>query len=69
MTKEKVWFNQAHLFHFSVLEIEVAQSLLSEFGEQNLPRNAYYGDGEPIEENVLARIRYAHEHEAIVFNW
>ena len=60
-TKEKVWFNQAHLFHVSGLKKEVAQSLISEFGEHNLPRNAYYGDGAPMEEDILAHIREAYE--------
>lgn len=68
-TKEKVWFNQAHLFHISGLNKEIAQSLISELGEENLPRNAFYGDGTPIEEEVLEHIRSAYEEETIVFRW
>ena len=69
ITKEKVWFNQAHLFHISGLNKEIIQSLLSELGEQNLPRNAYYGDETPIEEEILTHIRAAYEQEVIVFGW
>ncbi len=69
LTKEKVWFNQAHLFHISGLNKEIAQSLISELGEKNLPRNSFYGDGTPIEEDVLAHIRAAYEQEMIVFKW
>ena len=69
ITKEKVWFNQAHLFHISSLKKEVASSLISELGEQNLPRNTFYGDETPIEEEILEHIREAYTQETIVFNW
>ncbi|MBS0186125.1 MAG: TauD/TfdA family dioxygenase [Proteobacteria bacterium] len=69
LTKEDVWFNQAHLFHISSLRRDVAQSLLIEFGEENLPRNSYYGDGSPIEEAVLEKIRDVYDKESIIFKW
>lgn len=53
ISREKVWFNQAHLFHISSLEENDRLSLIKEVGEHNLPRNAFYGDGEPIEKDVL----------------
>ena len=68
-TKEDVWFNQAHLFHVSGLKKEIVQSLLTEFEEGHLPRNAYYGDSSPIEEDVLEKIRDAYDKESIVFKW
>lgn len=68
-TKEMVWFNQAHLFHISNLEPEIRASLLSRFTEENLPRNAYYGDGSPIESSVLDHIRDIHQQEAVSFPW
>ncbi len=69
VTGEMVWFNQAHLFHISNLEPHLRQSLLAAFREEDLPRNAYYGDGSPIEESALADIRAAYDREAIVFPW
>src|SRR5437868_1811692 len=41
-----VWFNQAHLLHGSTLDREVPPQLLAALGEEGLPRNAYYGDGD-----------------------
>ncbi|HEY2115866.1 MAG TPA: TauD/TfdA family dioxygenase [Candidatus Angelobacter sp.] len=67
--KRPVWFNQAHLFHISSLEPAVADSLLSEFGEAGLPRNAYYGDGSKIETSDLDAIREAYRQEMVVFSW
>ena len=68
-TGEIVWFNQAHLFHLSSLKTEVRQSLLSAFKEDDLPRNAYYGDGSPIEASVLDEIRDLYQQEAVTFPW
>jgi alpha-ketoglutarate-dependent taurine dioxygenase len=69
MTGEKIWFNQAHLFHVSSLGKEVAESLMSSLGEENLPRNAYYGDGSPIEIDVLEHIRLIYKQIKIKFAW
>ena len=68
-TGEKVWFNQAHLFHVSNLDPEIRQSLLGAIKEEDLPRNAYYGDGSPIEISVLDEIRQAYQQETITFSW
>lgn len=68
-TGEKLWFNQAHLFHASSLGEEMAATLISSLGEENLPRNSYYGDGSPIESETLKLIRDAYESTRIRFLW
>lgn len=68
-TREQVWFNQAHLFHVSSLETTMCETLLALAGEELLPRNAYYGDGTPIEPSVLDHIREIYRREAVVFPW
>lgn len=68
-TGDKVWFNQAHLFHVSSLRPEVRESLLAVCGEHDLPRNAYYGDGQPLEEDVLQIIRDVYASETFHFDW
>ena len=68
-TGETVWFNHAHMFHLSNLEPVVRESLLSQFKEEDLPRNAYYGDGSPIETSVLDEIRGIYQETAITFPW
>jgi alpha-ketoglutarate-dependent taurine dioxygenase len=67
-TGEMVWFNQAHLFHVSSLKSEIRDSLLNSSGGEP-PRNAFYGDGTPIDESDLEEIRAAYEKEAVVFRW
>ncbi|MEQ9551964.1 MAG: TauD/TfdA family dioxygenase [Coleofasciculus sp. G3-WIS-01] len=68
-TGETVWFNQAHLFHVSSLNSEVQQTLLSIMEEADIPRNAYYGDGSPIEASVLDEIREIYNQETVIFSW
>ncbi len=67
-TGESVWFNQAHLFHISNLDSEVRDSLLS-LADGEPPRNAYYGDGTPIDESDLDQIREVYANETVVFGW
>jgi alpha-ketoglutarate-dependent taurine dioxygenase len=69
VTGEMVWFNQAHLFHVSNLAPEVRTALLARCGESDLPRNTYYGDGSPIEEDALEEIRRAYHSESIDVPW
>lgn len=68
-TGELLWFNQAHLFHASSLKPEIYESLVATFKEEDYPRNTYYGDGAPIEPEVLAEIREAYAQAAVIFPW
>jgi len=68
-TGKTVWFNQAHLFHVSSLDSKVRESLAAHFAEEDFPRNAFYGDGSPIEPEALANIRDAYHQAERVFPW
>ncbi|KNB49467.1 TauD/TfdA family dioxygenase [Streptomyces caatingaensis] len=68
-TGDTTWFNHAHLFHVSNLPDEVSGALISEFGLEGLPRNAYYGDGSPIEDEVVGLIRGLYRDAAVSFPW
>lgn len=69
VTKEKLWFNQAHLFHVSSLTDENRESLLNTFKKEDLPRNVYFGNGDEIDSNDLDEIRVAYEKNKIAFDW
>jgi alpha-ketoglutarate-dependent taurine dioxygenase/aryl carrier-like protein len=68
-TGEMVWFNQAHLFHVSNLADDVRRSMLAALQEDDLTRNAFYGDGSPIEESALDEIRAAYDRASASFPW
>ena len=69
VTGDEVWFNQAHLFHVSALEPAVREALVDAVGEENLPRNVYYGDGSVIDDATLAHVRLILERHKVVFPW
>jgi hypothetical protein len=69
VTGDKVWFNQAHLFHVSALEADVRDGLLNDLGEENLPRNCYFGDGSALDGDELQAIRDLYDQTKIAFTW
>ncbi|WP_035799573.1 TauD/TfdA family dioxygenase [Kitasatospora mediocidica] len=68
-TGERVWFNHAHLFHISNLPAEAAAYLLEEYGDEGVPRNAFYGDGQPIEDEVVELIRSLYRDASVSVPW
>ena len=68
-TGDAVWFNQAHLFHISTLAPDMREILLDSVGEENLPRNVYYGDGTPITDEELNHVRAVLETHKVAFPW
>lgn len=68
-TGEAVWFNHAVFFHITTLDAKICNALLAEFSEADLPHNTYYGDGSPIETEVLDAIRTVYQQETVIFPW
>lgn len=68
-TGDTVWFNHAHLFHISNMGEKVRAALLEEFALDELPRNAFFGDGTPIETEKLDHIREVYQRLSLRFPW
>lgn len=68
-TGDTVWFNHAHMFHISNMPALVRAALLQEFAEHELPRNAFYGDGSRIPDEVAETIRTLYRESAAYFPW
>lgn len=69
-TGEATWFNHATFFHVTSLEPWLRDALLAEFERADeLPTNTFYGDGSPIEPEVLDELREAYLREKICFPW
>jgi alpha-ketoglutarate-dependent taurine dioxygenase len=68
VTGEQVWFNQANLFHVASLEPEIREAIM-ELGEENLPRNAYLGDGSPIPDDVIEEIESVYAATSLAMPW
>jgi len=68
-TGQRLWFNQAHLFHVSSLDAATRDAMSEVFSEEELPRAAFYGDGTPLEPETLDHIRKAFEEATVTFSW
>jgi alpha-ketoglutarate-dependent taurine dioxygenase len=68
-TGEPVWFNHATFFHVTTLEPSVRDALLADYEGADLPTNTFYGDGLPIEPEVLDELREAYRRETVAFPW
>jgi alpha-ketoglutarate-dependent taurine dioxygenase len=66
---EPSWFNHLTFFHLSTLPAAVRDMMLSSFPTADLPNNTYYGDGEPIEPEVLDHLRGLYGEETVSFPW
>ena len=68
-TGEMVFFNQIQAHHISCVEEEVRKAMLSLFGRDNLPRNVRFGDGTPIDDEIVVRLIALYDELAISFDW
>jgi alpha-ketoglutarate-dependent taurine dioxygenase len=68
-TGEALWFNHATFFHVSTLPEQVRDALLADFGHDDLPQNTCYGDGSPIEPEVLEHLRSVYRNAMVEFPW
>lgn len=68
-TGEMLWFNHIAFWHVSSLDPSFREVFLSEFSADDLPYNTFYGDGTPIEPEVVAAIHQAYDQETVAFPW
>jgi alpha-ketoglutarate-dependent taurine dioxygenase len=69
ITHENAWINQAEQWHPSSLDNCVREALMSVVGEHDLPHNAFFGDGSPLDVQDLKNVREAMLAEEKVFDW
>jgi alpha-ketoglutarate-dependent taurine dioxygenase len=71
ITGERVWFNQADLFHPSTHPKAVYDSLMELYGDDPhmLPSFATFGDGEPIPLDMLDVVRRTITELSVTFPW
>jgi alpha-ketoglutarate-dependent taurine dioxygenase len=69
VTGEPVWFNHAAFFHVTSLDPIVQEALIGSYGIEGLPLNTYFGDGSPIDAEIVAHLRAAYAAELQIFPW
>jgi alpha-ketoglutarate-dependent taurine dioxygenase len=68
-TGEEVWFNQADQFHPTEMDEQTRKAVLSVMKEEELPKNAYFGDGTSLDVAMLEEIRTATRRQMVTFPW
>jgi alpha-ketoglutarate-dependent taurine dioxygenase len=69
VTGELLWFNHAAFFHLSSLSAAAREQILAVMEEDEVAFNTFYGDGSPIEPDVLDTIRAAYRDATVRFDW
>ncbi len=69
-TGEQVWFNQADIWHPSMIDAETLEALSDMcIGTEDLPHNSFYGDGSDIDPDDLRYVRALMRERAVYFPW
>jgi alpha-ketoglutarate-dependent taurine dioxygenase len=69
ITSERLFFNQAHLFHATSMGQRVASVLYETFGPGRLPRHAKYGNDTEISDWDISIIQTAFKLNETTFSW
>jgi amino acid adenylation domain-containing protein len=66
---ETSWFNQAQHWHVSCLDPATRGSLAALFADADLPRQCYFGDGQPIADSDMEAVLATYERLEVSFPW
>jgi alpha-ketoglutarate-dependent taurine dioxygenase len=69
VTGEVVWFNHATFFHELTLPASAREQLRAQFASDDLPQNTFYGDGAPIEPEVIKHLQSLYVDVTVKFPW
>lgn len=69
ITQEQVWMNHIAFWHPSSLEPQVREEMLAAFGQEGMPFNVFWGDGEVISDDIANHIREAYQKAKVRFDW
>jgi len=64
-----LWFNQAHVFHVSNVPEQHRKMLSEMFGADQLPRDATYGDGSAIPDDVVKTVHKVLTEHTLPVQW
>ena len=69
LTAQRSWFNQVAFLSEWTMNAEVRDYLVDEYGEGALPFNTRFGDGEPIDADIVELINGAYENNTMREPW
>ncbi|NQZ20708.1 MAG: TauD/TfdA family dioxygenase [Colwellia sp.] len=68
-TNENCWFNHCTFFNLATLDPNIQKYLCNSYSDQELPNHTFYGDGSPIEPEVIEILMKAYKAEKVTFQW
>jgi len=69
VTGRRCWFNQAAFLNEWTMAPEVREYLVELYGEEGLPFNTRFGNGEPIGAEIVQAVNEAYERNAVRERW
>ena len=69
LTGDPCWFNHGTFFNVHSLEPDIKAFFLASLGQDGLPYNTYYGDGEDIAPEDIDLLRGLYEKHSTSFAW
>lgn len=69
LTGQRCWFNQIAFLNAWTIDPEVREYLIDMFGEEGLPFDTRYGNGEPVGEEVIAMLNGVYEANTVREPW
>ena len=69
VTGDEVWFNHLAFWNEWALDEELRETLVDEFGRDDLPFNTTFGDGDPLTAAELAEIQAAYDAATVRRPW
>jgi alpha-ketoglutarate-dependent taurine dioxygenase len=69
LTGQRSWFNQVAFLSEWTMASEVREYIVDEYGEDGLPFNTRFGDGEPIGADIVELINRAYEANTVREPW
>ncbi|HEV8305050.1 MAG TPA: TauD/TfdA family dioxygenase, partial [Gemmatimonadales bacterium] len=69
LTAQRCWFNQIAFLNEWTLAAEVREYLVDTYGQDGLPFNTRFGNGDPIGADVVQAINEAYEANTVREGW
>lgn len=69
LDNKELWFNQSNLFHPISLGADIYENLLTYFGDEGLPRNCYWGNGEKFENAFIEKLNASMDKLSFDVKW
>lgn len=69
LTGERLWFNHATFFNALTLPMQAQDWLHGRCAPEDMPQNTFYGDGSPIEPDVIALLKRLYLESLVEFSW